>query len=115
MSSSAYVTLGWENSPSQKTPINAINMNKMDSAIKYNRDAIINLENNYLPVSRLANNLVTTAANYGLDARQGKVLDDKIGAALLAEDANKIKDDTTKQKYKLGIDNGALYYEEVAE
>lgn len=37
------------------------------------------------------------------------------GAALLAEDANKIKDDTTKQKYKLGIDNGALYYEEVAE
>lgn len=37
------------------------------------------------------------------------------GAALLAEDANKIKDDTTNQKYKLGIDNGALYYEEVDE
>lgn len=37
------------------------------------------------------------------------------GAALLVEDANKIKDDTTNQKYKLGIDNGALYYEEVNE
>ncbi len=37
------------------------------------------------------------------------------GAALLAEDANKIKDDTTNQKYKLGIDDGALYYEEVDE
>lgn len=35
------------------------------------------------------------------------------GAALLAEDANVITDDTTHQKWKLGIDNGNLYYEEV--
>lgn len=35
------------------------------------------------------------------------------GAALLAEDANKIVDDTTKKKYKLGINNGNMYYEEV--
>jgi len=37
------------------------------------------------------------------------------GAALLAEDANKIKDDTTKQKYQLGIDNGLLYYQAIDE
>lgn len=37
------------------------------------------------------------------------------GAALLAEDANKLRDDTTKQKYKLGIDNGLIYIQEVDE
>lgn len=37
------------------------------------------------------------------------------GAALLAEDAGKIKDDTTKQKYKVGINNGLMYIEEVSE
>lgn len=37
------------------------------------------------------------------------------GAALLAEDANKIRDDATKQKYKLGIDNGLIYIQEVDE
>ena len=35
------------------------------------------------------------------------------GAALLAEDANKITDDSTHLRYKLGIDNGKLYIEEV--
>ena len=37
------------------------------------------------------------------------------GAALLVEDANKLRDDTTNQKYKLGIDNGLLYYQQVDE
>ena len=37
------------------------------------------------------------------------------GAALLVEDANKIKDDATNQKYKLGIDNGLIYIQEVGE
>lgn len=37
------------------------------------------------------------------------------GAALLAEDANKLRDDTTKQKYRLGIDNGLIYIQEVDE
>lgn len=37
------------------------------------------------------------------------------GAALLAEDANKIRDDATHQKYKLGIDNGLIYIQEVDE
>lgn len=35
------------------------------------------------------------------------------GAALLAEDANVITDDKTKVKYRLGIENGNLYYTEV--
>ena len=34
---------------------------------------------------------------------------------MLAEDANKIRDDATKQKYKLGIDNGLIYIQEVDE
>lgn len=37
------------------------------------------------------------------------------GAALLAEDANKLRDDSTKQKYKIGIDNGLVYIQEVDE
>lgn len=37
------------------------------------------------------------------------------GAALLAEDANKIEDDTTGKKYRLGIDNGKLYYQEMED
>ena len=35
------------------------------------------------------------------------------GAALLVEDANVIMDDATHEKWKLGIENGKLYYEEV--
>ncbi len=37
------------------------------------------------------------------------------GAALLVEDANKLRDDTTKQKYRIGIDNGLIYVQEVDE
>lgn len=37
------------------------------------------------------------------------------GAALLVEDANKIKDDTTKQKYQLGVNNGLVYIQAVDE
>lgn len=35
------------------------------------------------------------------------------GAALLVEDANKLRDDTTKLRYKIGIDNGLIYIQEV--
>ena len=35
------------------------------------------------------------------------------GAALLASEANIITDDTTKTRYKLGINNGNMFYEEV--
>lgn len=37
------------------------------------------------------------------------------GAALLVEDANKLMDDTTRQKYKLGIDNGLIYMQAISE
>lgn len=36
-------------------------------------------------------------------------------AALLAEDANKLIDDTTKKVYQYGVNNGLLYYKEVEE
>lgn len=37
------------------------------------------------------------------------------GAALLAEDANKLRDDTTKMKCKIGIDNGLIYVQAISE
>ena len=37
------------------------------------------------------------------------------GAALLAEDANKLRDDTTKMKCKIGIDNGLIYVQAIDE
>lgn len=37
------------------------------------------------------------------------------GAALLVEDANKLRDDTTKMKCKIGIDNGLIYVQAVSE
>lgn len=37
------------------------------------------------------------------------------GAALLAADANKLRDDATKQKCKIGIENGLIYVQEVDE
>lgn len=36
------------------------------------------------------------------------------GAALLAEDANQVTDDTTKTKYKIGINDGIMYYQEAS-
>ena len=41
------------------------------------------------------------------------ILSRSTGAALLAEDANKVTDDTTHIKYRIGIDNGLIYLEEV--
>lgn len=35
------------------------------------------------------------------------------GAALLVEDANQIRDDVTKAKYRIGIESGRMYIEEV--
>lgn len=37
------------------------------------------------------------------------------GAALLVEDANKLRDDTTKMKCKIGIDNGLIYVQAISE
>lgn len=37
------------------------------------------------------------------------------GAALLAEDANKLRDDTTGMKCKLGVDNGIIYVQAISE
>lgn len=37
------------------------------------------------------------------------------GAALLVEDANKLRDDTTKMKCKIGIDNGLIYVQAIDE
>ncbi len=45
----------------------------------YNKKAINSIVSKKLDVSKLANNLTTTVAGYALDARQGKVLDAKIG------------------------------------
>lgn len=40
----AYTKINWENSPSTNTPINATNLNKMDTQIKQNADDISGLD-----------------------------------------------------------------------
>ena len=40
----AYSKIGWENSPSEKTPINMTNLNHMDEGIEKNRELISQLE-----------------------------------------------------------------------
>ena len=42
----AYTKINWEDSPSTNTPINASNLNKMDTQIKDNADDIEELESN---------------------------------------------------------------------
>ena len=44
MASNADIPVGWKDSPDKSTPVSASNLNKMDNAIKDNRDAIINCE-----------------------------------------------------------------------
>lgn len=37
------------------------------------------------------------------------------GAAVLVEDANVVQDDTTKEKYRIGVNNGLIYVEKISE
>ena len=37
------------------------------------------------------------------------------GAALLAEDANKLRDDVTRMKCRIGIENGLIYVQAISE
>lgn len=62
--------------------------------------------NGYNPAEIIQEFLVTTNNSATVTIVRG-------GAALLAEDANVITDSATHQKWKLGIENGNLYYEEV--
>lgn len=57
---------------------------------------------------------ITQAYSITVDDEKNVTINTK-GAALLAEDANKITDDSTKLRYKLGINNGNLYYVQVDE
>lgn len=66
-----YIRINWQNAPSVATPRNAENLNIMDKGID-------DLDLYKIDTDAIANNLVTTEAGLVLDARQGKVLDDKV-------------------------------------
>lgn len=55
-----YSGIGWEDSPSTKTPINATNLNKMDSAIIQNATDIEELQESVI----MAENLTVAAADF---------------------------------------------------
>lgn len=73
-----YIRLNWQNRPSVATPLNSVNLNKMDKGIDDCDNAIEDLYTIKLNTANVANNVVTTAAGFALDARQGKILQDQI-------------------------------------
>jgi hypothetical protein len=75
-----YIRLNFQNSPSTATPLNAVNLNKMDKGIDDCDNAIEDLYSVKFDKASIANNLITTASGLALDARQGKVLQDQITA-----------------------------------
>ncbi len=75
-----YTRLNFQNSPSVATPLNATNLNKIDKGIDDCDNAIEDLYSIKFDKANIANNVVTTAAGFALDARQGKVLQDQITA-----------------------------------
>ncbi len=75
-----YIRINWQDKPSTATPLSATFLNKMDKGIDDIDNAVETLDTNKINNSNIANNLVTTAEGLVLDARQGKVLDDKVTA-----------------------------------
>ncbi len=75
-----YIRINWQDKPSTATPLSAAFLNKMDKGIDDIDNAVETLDTNKINNSNIANNLVTTAEGLVLDARQGKVLDDKVTA-----------------------------------
>jgi len=80
-----YARVNFQNRPSVATPLNAINLNKLDkgiddidNALETANSAIATLDTGKIGTSNIANNLATTAAGLVLDARQGKVLSDSV-------------------------------------
>lgn len=84
-----------------------------DTEVLYSIATTAGENGDFMPPYNGYNPAQITQDYYATVNNSAEVTINSSGAALLAEDANTITDDTTKQKYKLGIDNGLLYYEEV--
>lgn len=83
------------------------------TAILYSISVCSDAQGDYLPPYNGYNPAQITQDYFATVDNSLEVIINTAGAALLVEDANKIMDDTTHIQYKLGIDNGALYYQEV--
>lgn len=75
-----YIRLNWQDRPSVATPINQINLNKMDKGIDDIDNAVEDLYTTKLSTANIANNDVTTAAGLAWDARRGKAIRDDVNA-----------------------------------
>ncbi len=69
-----YERINWEDSPSENTPIDAENLNKMDSALDALDNRVAEMDERIAPV----NNLLATEMGKPLDAVQGKELGDRV-------------------------------------
>lgn len=83
------------------------------TAILYSVTTTAGVNGDFMPPYNGYNPAQITQDYYATIDNSMQVTINSAGAALLADDANVITDDTTHAKWKLGIDEGKLYYEEV--
>ena len=83
-----------------------------DTAILYSIAITSGSQGDYMPPFNGYNPAQIIQEYYAAVDNSATIVINSTGAALLVEDANKIVDDTTHVVYKLGIDNGKIYYEE---
>lgn len=98
-----YNRINWKNYPHTDTPINEANLNKMDAAIE---DI-----DNYLQIADYS--IKNSVSN--LRADENNIVVTKNDGTYVTIPTNEIKDDDGETKYKIGIDNGLLYIEEVTD
>ena len=69
----------------------------------------------YMPPYNGYNPAQITQDYFATVSNSKEVTINSTGAALRAEDANKLMDDVTKRKYRIGIENGLIYIQEVSD
>lgn len=69
----------------------------------------------YMPPYNGYNPAQITQDYFATVSNSKEVTINSTGAALLAEDANKLMDDATRRKYRIGIENGLIYIQEVSD
>lgn len=102
-----YAGIGWEDSPSTKTPINATNLNKMDTAIMQNatdieelQESVIMAENITVLVSDFATYTASGSLETSINADFPYKADVEIGGVTKAYKADVVPSYAAKQ---LGI------------
>lgn len=67
MALNPYSKVGWQNSPSQATPVNATNLNKMDDQLYDVTDHLINLDASDLPYDNTVSGMTATTMQTAID------------------------------------------------